>query len=202
MSFKHFACEVFIICQKLLEINSRIVIQKHTSNSWSKLITQHLLDVSINAVSNEFLDLLSIKSFKWGSVDLRQLDHLLIHPHLLLSSWLLLHLLLWIHWSCLHWLRHAHAHLSRWFVKLLLLWVALLLVRIMLLIHVLILFGITSPLIVTTTSSPVISLSSSSVLVLLSSVIVIQLLIDVSLILILHAHLISGCHISVNLSKS
>jgi len=122
---------------------------------------------------------------------------LLTHTHLILPSWLLLHvlLLLWIHWSsCWNWLRHTWRHSFK------LLLVALYLVRIMLLIHVLILFLITSSLIVTTTSATVISLSSSSVLVLLSSVTVIQVLIDLSLILILYPHLIIGHDISVILS--
>lgn len=151
--------------------------------------------MTIDAVSNEFLNLWTFKGFEWRGVNWWQLDHL---THLVLASWLLLHvlLLLWIHWSsCWNWLRHTWCHSFK------LLLVAFHLIRIMLLIHVLILFGITSSLIVTATSAAVISLSPSSVLVLLSSVTVIPVLKCLTLVWILYSHLIIGHHVSVTLSK-
>jgi len=71
----------------------------------------------------------------------------------------------------------------------------------MLLIHVLILVGITSSLIVITTSATVITLTSSSILVLLCSVIVVPVLLCTALVIVWNAHLIDiRVHISVYLS--
>jgi hypothetical protein len=53
MGFIDFAGDVLIICQKLGEVNSGVLIKKHTSNSWSKLISEGLLNKSIDAVSDK-----------------------------------------------------------------------------------------------------------------------------------------------------
>jgi len=70
----------------------------------------------------------------------------------------------------------------------------------MLLIHVLILVGITSSLIVITTSATVVSLTSSSILVLLCSVIVVPVLLLATLVIVWNSHLIHWVDISVLLS--
>ena len=160
------------------------------------------MNKSIDAVSNEFRDLLTSQGFKWGDVDLWQLDKLLIHLNLLWCSWLLLlHVhLLWIDSSLvLHWwLRHAsHIHLT----TLLMHTLSSLLIRIMLLIHVLIIVVITSTLLAVTTSALAISSTSSSILVWLISVIVVPVLLCATLVLVWNSHLIHGVVISVILSK-
>ena len=204
MGFIDFAGDVLIICQKLGEINSSVLIKEHTSNSWSKLISEGLLNKSIDAVSDKLWELLwlSLKFLKFANVNLWQLDNLLIHLNLLWCSWLLLlrvHLL-WIDWSVLHWwLRHAsHIHLTP---LLIVHSISFWLIRIMLLIHVLILVVITSTLIAITTSTSVISLTSSSILVLLCSVIVVPVLLLATLVIVWSSHLIHWVVISVILSK-
>jgi len=194
MGFIDFAGKVLVVCQKLLEINSGVLIKEHTSDSWSKLFSEGLLNKSI--------DLLTSQGFKWGDVDLWQLDKLLIHLNLLWCSWLLLlHVhLLWIDSSLvLHWwLRHAsHIHLT----TLLMHTLSSLLIRIMLLIHVLIIVVITSTLLAVTTSALAISSTSSSILVWLISVIVVPVLLCATLVLVWNSHLIHGVVISVILSK-
>lgn len=201
MGFIDFAGKVLVVCQKLLEINSGVLIKEHTSDSWSKLFSEGLLNKSIDAVSNEFRDLLTSQGFKWGDVDLWQLDKLLIHLNLLWCSWLLLlHVhLLWIDSSLvLHWwLRHAsHIHLT----TLLMHTLSSLLIRIMLLIHVLIIVVMTSTLLAVTTSALAISSTSSSILVWLISVIVVPVLLCATLVLVWNSHLIHGVVISVILS--
>ena len=203
MGFINFAGDVLIICQKLGEINSSVLIKEHTSNSWSEFISEGLLNKSIDAVSYKLWELLwlSLKLIKFANVNLWQLDNLLIHLSLLWCSWLLLlraHLL-WIDWSVLHWwLRHAsHIHLTSLLMHSISSW----LIRIMLLIHVLILVVITSTLIAITTSTSVISLTSSSILVLLCSVIVIPVLLLATLVIVWSSHLIHWVVISVILSK-
>lgn len=59
MGFIDFAGEVLIVCQKLLEINSSVLIKEHTSNSWSKLFSESLLNNSVDVVSNKLRDLLT-----------------------------------------------------------------------------------------------------------------------------------------------
>jgi hypothetical protein len=202
MGFIDFASKVFVVRQELLEINSGILIKKHTSNSWSKLFSKGLLNKSVDAVSNELRDLLTCQGFKWGDVDLRQLDKLLIHLNLLWCSWLLLlHVhLLWINLSLvLHWwLRHSsHIHLTTLLIHSL----SSLLIRIMLLIHVLIIVVITSTLLIITTSALAISSTSSSLLVWLISVIVVPVLLCATLVLVWNSHLIHCMVNSVTLSK-
>ena len=207
MGLVDFAGDVLVICQKLLEINSGVLIKEHTSNSWSELLAKGLLNKTIDAVSDELRDSLwvSIKLLKFVDVNLWQLDfgHL-AHLNLLWCSWLLLlHVHLLLIWSALHWwLRHAalHIHLTSLLVvhsSVSSSW----LIRIMLLIHVLILVVITSTLVGITTSASVVSLTSSSILVLLCSVIVIPVLLLSTLVVVWSPHLIHWVVISVILSK-
>jgi len=204
MGLVDFAGDVLVICQKLLEINSSVLIKEHTSNSWSELLAKGLLNKTIDAVSDELRDSLwvSTKLLKFADINLWQLDfgHL-IHLNLLWCSWLLLllHHLLLI-WSALHWwLRHTalHIHLT---ALLVVHSVSSWLIRIMLLIHVLILVVITSTLIGITTSASVISLTSSSILVLLCSVIVVPVLLLSTLVIVWSPHIIHWVVISVILS--
>jgi len=207
MGFIDFAGEVLIVCQKLLEINSSVLIKEHTSNSWSELLAKGLLNKTIDAVSDELRDSLwvSIKLLKFVDVNLWQLDfgHL-AHLNLLWCSWLLLllHVHLLLICSALHWwYRHAalHIHLTSLLVvhsSVSSSW----LIRIMLLIHVLILVVITSTLVSITTSASVVSLTSSSILVLLCSVIVIPVLLLTTLVVVWSPHLIHWVVISVILS--
>lgn len=200
MSFLNLASEEGIVCQKHLEINTCVLVEKHTSDSWSKFFSKGLLNKSINAVSNELRDLVTSEGLEWGDINLWQLDHWLIHLNLLWCSWLLLlHVhLLRIDISTLHWwLRHAsHVHVASLLMHLISSW----LIRIMLLIHVLILVVITSSLVVIATSTTVISLTSSSILVLLCSVIVVPVLLCATLVLVWNPHLIHWVVISVILS--
>jgi len=200
MGFVDFAGDILVICQKLLEINSSVLIKEHTSDSWSEFLAEGLLNKSVNAVSDKLGDGLriSVKLLEFVDVNLWQLDfgHLV---HLdLWSSWLLLlhvHLLIWsaLHWWVWHTALH---HLSSLLVHLVSSW----LIRIMLLIHVLILVVITSTLIAVTTSASVISLTSSSILVLLCSVIVVPVLLCTALVIVWSSHLIHWVVISVILS--
>jgi len=204
MGLVDFAGDVLVICQKLLEINSGVLIKEHTSNSWSELLAKGLLNKTIDAVSDELRDCLwvSSKLLKFVDVNLWQLDfgHL-AHLNLLWCSWLLLlHVHLLLIWSALHWwLRHAalHVHLTSLLVVHT---VSSWLIRIMLLIHVLILVVITSTLIGITTSASVVSLTSSSILVLLCSVIVVPVLLLSTLVIVWSPHLIHWVVISVILS--
>jgi hypothetical protein len=165
MGFEDFACEVGTVSQKLFEVNTCIVIQKHTSNSWSVIITKSGLNVAIDAVSNKFVSLISLKRCERGDVNWLQVDHL----HL--SCWLLLHLL----WSRLSWwLRHA------WLLLLLSLRSSLVVVlSLSILIIVLTLVIVTSVLATSTTSAatPVSTTATSSVVVFVSSVVISHVLI-------------------------
>lgn len=165
MGFIDFACEVGAISQKLFEINACIVIQKHTSNSWSKIITKSGLNVAIDAVSNKFVSLISLKGSKRGDVDWLQVDQL----HL--SCWLLLHLL----WSSLsRWLRHA-----RLLLLLTLRSSLVIVLSLSILIIVLTLVIVTSVLATSTTSTSasVSTTTTSSVVVFVSSVVISHVLI-------------------------
>ena len=203
MGFVDFAGDILVICQKLLEINSSVLIKEHTSDSWSEFLAEGLLNKSVNAVSDKLGDGLwiSVKLLEFVDVNLWQLDFRhLIHLDLLWCSWLLLlhvHLLIWsaLHW----WVWHASLHLLTH--SLLVHLVSSWLIRIMLLIHVLILVVITSTLVVVTTSASVVSLTSSSILVLLCSVIVVPVLLLSTLVIVWSPHLIHWVVISVILSK-
>lgn len=107
MSLINFAGEVCAVSQQRLKVNTGIVIQKHTSNSWSKFVTECGLDVAVNTVSNEFVSLSSLKIRERRNINRLQVDDwhlscwLLLHLlrsslnllwGLLLHSWLLLHL--------------------------------------------------------------------------------------------------------------
>lgn len=111
MSLVDFPGEVRVIRQKLFEVNSGVVIQKHTSNSWSIFVAQGGLNVAIDAISYEFVSSSTLKVLERLDINwLGELDHL----HLWCCWLLLLHLLLvnlsWCLWRLRHglvWLSHV-----------------------------------------------------------------------------------------------
>ena len=202
MSFINFTGQVLVVSQKLSEVDTSVLIKEHTSNSWSEIISENLLNRSVDIVTNKLRGLLTwSKRIQWSDINVWQLDKLLlVELNLLLYSWLLLlhvHLLLLrIDLSLiLHlWMRHL--------TSLLLHSLSSMLIRVMLLIHVLIIVVITSTLLVLTTSSLAISSTSSSVLVCFVPVLVIPVLLLSALILVWNSsHLIHQIAISVILSK-
>lgn len=85
MSLENLAGKVCAVGQKLFEVNSGIVVQKHTSNSWSIFVTESGLDIAVNTVSDEFVSCRSLQRRESRDIDWLQVNDL----HLL-SSWLLL----------------------------------------------------------------------------------------------------------------
>lgn len=75
----------------MFEVNTGVVIQKHTSNSWSEFVAQGGLNVAVDAVSYEFVSSSTLKVLERLDVNwLGELNHL----HLWCCWLLLLHLLL------------------------------------------------------------------------------------------------------------
>ena len=158
MGFVDLAGEVSAVSQKLLKVDTCIVIQKHTSNSWSEVITKSGLNVAIDAVTNKFVSLISLKSLEWRDVDWVQVNQL----HL---SWLL-HLL----WSSLNW----------WLRLLLTLRSSLVVVLSLSILIIVLTLVIVTSVLATSTSSVAASVSataSSSVVVFVSSVVISHVLI-------------------------
>jgi len=182
MSLENFAGEVRTVRQQLLEVNTGIVIQQHTSDSWSIFVTKRGLDVAIDAVANKFVSLSSLKIIERRDINWLKVDHLHIWSWLLHLLRCSLNLLLW------GLLSHT------WLLLLLHLRVLVSLVVVLssILIIVLTLVVVTSVL-ATSTSSALPSLSSSataSVVVFVSSVVISHVLILMVLPSLVLPHLV------------
>lgn len=162
--------EVLAVCKQVLEIDTRIIVQKHTGDSWSVIFPKSCLDMSINTISNKFVLGLSLEGAELAYVNWGQLNEL----HLRLSNWLLLlHLLLhllWIYLSWYWWLRHVHRLLGLVAILLLL---ALLLIWILLLVHLVLTLFIAASVL---TSSTTLLASSTPVVIFVSSVVISHIL--------------------------
>jgi len=68
VSFVDLSPEVLGVTEQLLEVHG-ILIQKHTSDSWSVLFAISLLDHSINVVSNEVVPVWSTQLIQLRHID-------------------------------------------------------------------------------------------------------------------------------------
>lgn len=69
VGFVHLTGEVAAIREQCLEVDASVVVQKHTGDSWSILVSESCLDVSVDAISNEFISCLSLKGVEWGNIN-------------------------------------------------------------------------------------------------------------------------------------
>lgn len=174
MSLEDLSGEVRTVRKKLLEVNTGIVIQKHTSNSWSVFVTEGGLNVAVDAVSYEFVFSCTLKVIERSDINwLREVNHL----HLWCCWLLLLHLLLVNLSLWLLWLRHA------WLPHVL----SLVVIVTLVLSLVIVLAGLVVFIVVTTSSSATsVASSIASVVVLSSSVAVSHVLIRIASLVRLH----------------
>lgn len=96
VSFLDSACEILSIGKKLLEVDD-VLIQKSTSNDWSKFFAETCLNGLIDVVTNERSSLVTLKRVKFRNIYFRQLHWWVLR---------LLKLLLWLLW--LLWLLRLH----------------------------------------------------------------------------------------------
>lgn len=95
--------EVHVIGEEKLEVDS-LLVEEHTGNDWSGLITEGSLNGGVDAVADECLSLFALESIELLDINWRKLKLLRELLHLVLlhwSAWLTWSWWLWHSWSTL-----------------------------------------------------------------------------------------------------
>ena len=90
--------EVHVIGEEKLEVDS-LLVEEHTGNDWSGLVTEGSLNRTVDAVADECLSLFALESLELLDINWRKLK-LLGELHLVLLHWSA-----WLTWSW--WLWHS-----------------------------------------------------------------------------------------------
>jgi len=173
--------KVLSISKQLLEVND-LLVEEHTCDSWSELITEFTLDNTIDTVTNEVALVLSLELVKLSHVDLRKSEEL--------HSWLLT---LW------GWL----SNLGIWHSHLLLRLVTELLLILTVLVWILVVSTSMAYTVSTSVATSIVTSVTSSVVVLVVSSSMATIIHLVSLVSSsLHVVLVLRLHHSVLLSSA